>query len=116
MTVYSKAAIDELLTCLSEEHAESVQATCKALRHGLDSNWAGRLQRTNREDIERELGQVLAVMDMLVVSGVLSLDRIENARRDKCKTIQPFLNEPGSIKAAKQARTTIEARWSAGGE
>lgn len=59
----------ELLAILAEECAEAVQAVCKVLRHGYDSDDEGRRQTTNREDLEREMGDVRAAMILLCESG-----------------------------------------------
>ena len=57
------AATRELLTILAEENAEVVQRCTKILRFDLRVNpWTG---VHNRESLERELGDVLAIMGLL---------------------------------------------------
>lgn len=82
--------LTERLACLSEELGEAVQAIGKTSRHGLDSNWlAG---PTNREDIAREVGQVIAVAMLMVDAGDLSMEDIETGEIEKYTSIQSFLH------------------------
>jgi NTP pyrophosphatase (non-canonical NTP hydrolase) len=59
----------ELLAILAEECAEVVQSVCKVLRHGYESTNNGKLPCTNREDLEREMGDLRAAMILLCESG-----------------------------------------------
>ena len=65
--------LDILLEKLKEEPAELIQVACKATLHGLDDDHRG---ETNREAIERELGDVLAIAKLLDSIGAINLNRI----------------------------------------
>lgn len=60
---------EHLLTCLAEEAGEIVQAVGKALRFGLKDGYPG-TDRTNEKDIQTECNHLIAVMEMLIDSGV----------------------------------------------
>ncbi len=57
----------ERLALLIEECAEVQQAACKILRHGFESEnpTAKGHSPTNRETLEREIGDLSAAMDMV---------------------------------------------------
>ncbi|MBP0440643.1 MazG nucleotide pyrophosphohydrolase domain-containing protein [Tianweitania sediminis] len=63
-------AQEHLLTCLAEECAEVAQEVAKALRFGLDDKKPGQ-DRTNAERIASEMGDLLAVYNMLEHEGLL---------------------------------------------
>lgn len=62
---------EHLLSCLAEEAGEIVQAVGKALRFGLDDGYPG-TDRTNEGDIQIELLQLIAVMEMLEDEGFIT--------------------------------------------
>lgn len=64
--------IEHLLTCISEECAEVQQAVAKAQRFGLDDGYPG-TDRTNRGDLEKEITDLFAVLEMLEDEGVLQV-------------------------------------------
>ena len=70
----------ETLAILQEECAEVVQAVSKILRFGIDSSWNG---RTNRQALESEVGDVLAMIGVLLKSGVLNEDQVMEAKDHK---------------------------------
>lgn len=59
-----------ILVCLAEELAEAIQACTKAIRHGPDSHHPSRM-KTNRQDLSRELGDVLALIDLASTAGLI---------------------------------------------
>lgn len=66
------AAEVERLAMLAEECGEIAQAVCKVLRHGWESaSPFDDKRRPNRVALERELGDLLAVMYMMTDSGDL---------------------------------------------
>ena len=76
---------EHLLTCLAEECAEVQQAIAKALRFGLDDGRPG-VGLSNAQDIGREFVDVVALMEMLVDSGVIKLPPNRLARTEQKKS------------------------------
>lgn len=87
---------DEILLILGEECAEVIQAITKCERFGIDNFKPGK-SKTNREHLETELGDVLAMIDLLVDYGTVNLPKIMEAKvakRQKLKewsSIDPLL-------------------------
>lgn len=88
----------ERLACLSEELGEAQQAIGKILRHGYESHHPDDWRRTNRDDLERELGDVLATIGMLTDAGDLNVEAIDNARISKRLKVRRFLHHQGPSK------------------
>lgn len=59
-----------LLTCLMEECAEATQAASKYLRFGRDSTFAG-YPTTNEDYLVRELGDIVALVELLQEEGII---------------------------------------------
>lgn len=76
----STLAQHERLVILAEECAEVQQVICKALRHGLDSDNNGKNAETNRQMIERELGDLFHSAQRCFNAGDLDEVAVE-ARR-----------------------------------
>jgi len=77
--------MNEALAILQEECAEVTQAVSKVFRFGFDTEFNG---RTNRQRLEEEVGDLLAMVDILVQNGVLSdteLNRAKVAKTEKLK-------------------------------
>ena len=75
------------MNILSEECAEVVVAVSKISRFGID-NFKPDKPKTNREHLEEEVGDVLAMIDILLEKGVISqsnLDIAKQAKKDKLK-------------------------------
>lgn len=89
----SKATLTqhERLVILAEECAEVQQVICKALRHGLDSDNNGKNPETNRQMIERELGDLMHSAQRCFNSGDLSESIVEERRRLP-ETKAPYLH------------------------
>jgi NTP pyrophosphatase (non-canonical NTP hydrolase) len=87
---------DEALLILAEECAEVIQAISKCQRFGIDVCKPGK-PRTNREHLETELGDVLAMIEILRDDlGLVSWDSIETSRvqkREKLKTWSNLFKE-----------------------
>jgi len=67
--------IHEILVILGEESAEVIQETSKIIRFGLDDS------RLN--NLEKEIGDLLAMIDLLESHGVIDFDRLETAKHAK---------------------------------
>jgi NTP pyrophosphatase (non-canonical NTP hydrolase) len=68
-------AEDERLTCVMEECGEVVQIICKIQRHGYDSCHPEQTE-SNREALEREIGDLMARVELLTRAGELSKSQI----------------------------------------
>jgi NTP pyrophosphatase (non-canonical NTP hydrolase) len=80
-------AIDEAMNILSEECAEVIQAVSKINRFGIDNLKPGK-PKTNREHLEEELGDLLAMVDILCSMGVVELDNLRVAKLAKIEKLK----------------------------
>jgi NTP pyrophosphatase (non-canonical NTP hydrolase) len=81
------AQIKEVMDILQEECAEVIQAVSKISRFGIDNLKPGK-PKTNREHLEEELGDVLAMVDILLENNVVSQQSLKaatNAKKEKLK-------------------------------
>ena len=74
--------ISEVMDILQEECAEVIQAVSKCRRFGLNNYKPGK-PRTNVECLEEEIGDLLAMVDILVENSVISLDSLQIAKQAK---------------------------------
>ena len=75
----------EALHILQEECGETVQAIAKCFRFGKDGEWDG---TTNKRRLEAEVGDVLALIDILIENNYLSDSNVnvsKKAKRNKLK-------------------------------
>lgn len=77
----------EALAILQEECAEVIQAVSKIQRFGIDSSWNG---RTNRQALQSEVGDVLAMIGLLLKAGVLNEDRVLEAKDCKMTKLKQW--------------------------
>jgi NTP pyrophosphatase (non-canonical NTP hydrolase) len=76
----------EALVILQEECAEVIQAVSKCYRFGLDnSHKSGTTQRAN---LEMEIGDMLALVDILVEQGVVDLNNLNTAKLNKIEKLK----------------------------
>lgn len=85
----------ELLSMIGEEAGEVCQALGKIFRHGLDSYHPDRPVSNNRQELAREIGQLVGVFDRLVVLGVLDGEVFYKARITKMDQSKPYLHHQG---------------------
>lgn len=91
----------ERLACIMEECAEVQQIIGKILRHGFDSTnpCAVDVNTTNREMLNRELGDLDAVIKMACEAGdvssfaILGYSHMKDVRMRKFLHFQPQLGE-----------------------
>ena len=76
---------------LQEECAEVIQAVSKISRFGIDNFKPGK-SVTNREHLEEELGDVLAMIDILLEKKLISLDKLEIAKSAKIEKLKKWSN------------------------
>ena len=79
----------EILLILQEESAEVIQAVSKVFRFGWDSEWDG---QTNREHLEEEVGDFLAMIQIMVDTGTINTFAIDTAKRNKIEKLKKWSN------------------------
>ncbi len=80
MTAMTAAECERLIK-LAEESAELAQACMKVLHHGYDGKYDN--GETNRQALEREMGDVQCIIKMMVFGGDVDFDLIEEYERLK---------------------------------
>jgi len=83
--------IHEVMNILSEECAEVIQAVSKINRFGIDNYKPGK-PKTNKEHLEEELGDMLAMIDILCSMEVIELDNLRVAKRAKIEKLKKWSN------------------------
>ena len=83
--------IKEVLDILQEECAEVIQAVSKINRFGLDNFKPGK-PKTNREHLEEEIGDLMAMIDILQKLDIVSYDNIEKATKAKHEKLKQWSN------------------------
>lgn len=81
--------IKETMSILQEECAEVIQAVSKINRFGLDNYKPGK-PKTNKEHLEEELGDLLAMIDILRDAGVVSFGAMETAKQNKIEKLKQW--------------------------
>ena len=81
----------EVMDILQEECAEVIQAVSKISRFGLDNFKPGK-PKTNREHLEEELGDMLAMIDILHSMDIVSYTNIERAQAAKIEKLKKWSN------------------------
>jgi NTP pyrophosphatase (non-canonical NTP hydrolase) len=81
----------EVMDILQEECAEVIQAVSKINRFGLDNFKPGK-PKTNREHLEEELGDMLAMIDIMLEKSVISLEHLEIAKKAKIEKLKQWSN------------------------
>ena len=77
----------EVLLILQEECSEVIQATSKCFRFGMNGQYQ---EQTNRDRLEQEIGDVLAMIDLLESQGEISHERLNEAKRRKFKKLSEW--------------------------
>jgi NTP pyrophosphatase (non-canonical NTP hydrolase) len=83
--------VKEVMDILQEECAEVIQAVSKVSRFGIDNYKPGK-PKTNREHLEEELGDVLAMIDIMLEFSVVSIDNLETAKKAKIEKLKQWSN------------------------
>jgi len=84
----------ERLALLLEELGEAQQAVGKILRHGYQSRHPDG-GPSNRENLERELGDVMAALTLLAMPQDVLLGSIERYRVRKLRKVYAYLHHQG---------------------
>lgn len=79
----------EILGILQEECAEAIQIASKIRRFGLDvDHW--KEGGTNRDRLENEIGDVMAMIDLLFEKKIISIDNINQFKIDKREKLKKW--------------------------
>ncbi len=81
----------EVLDILQEECAEVIQAVSKISRFGADNVKPGK-PKTNREHLEEELGDMLAMIDIMLELNLVNMDNLEVAKKAKIVKLKQWSN------------------------
>ena len=84
-------AEDERLAMLGEEGGEIAQVLGKINRHGYESvhpHDERPVPETNRRALEREIGDLMGVLDVMIAEGDLDVMQISDARAKKVSSIR----------------------------
>jgi len=81
----------EVMDILQEECAEVIQAVSKISRFGLDNFKPGK-PKTNKEHLEEELGDLLAMICILEKMGVIGQANLEIATKAKIEKLKKWSN------------------------
>jgi len=84
----------ERLALLSEECGECIQAVGKILRHGYDSVHPEGKDKgnCNRDNLEREMGDILAAMQIMKETGDIDQKHLTEWREDKLTRVGKYLH------------------------
>jgi NTP pyrophosphatase (non-canonical NTP hydrolase) len=83
--------IKEVMDITQEECAEVIQAISKISRFGIDNLKPGK-PKTNREHLEEELGDMLAMVDIMLEKGVVTLNNLNIAKAAKIEKLKKWSN------------------------
>lgn len=86
----------ERLALLTEELGEVQMVIGKILRHGYESVHPVRRDLTNRQDLERELGDVLQAVKMMARAGDINENALEYWRLKKWQKVGRYLHFQGA--------------------
>jgi NTP pyrophosphatase (non-canonical NTP hydrolase) len=81
----------EVMDILQEECAEVIQAVSKISRFGLDNSKPG-TDKTNRAHLEEELGDMQAMIDLLIEKQIVNKDSLNAAKRAKILKLKQWSN------------------------
>lgn len=79
----------EILLIAQEECAEVIQAISKCFRFGLDNFKPGK-PKTNREHLEEELGDLMAMMNIMCENNMVNPTNIEKAAVEKVQKLKEW--------------------------
>ena len=81
--------LHEVMNILSEECAEVIQAISKCHRFGLDNLKPGK-PLTNAQHLEGEIGDLLAMVELLKLEGIVSDVGMEIAKQAKFEKLKKW--------------------------
>jgi NTP pyrophosphatase (non-canonical NTP hydrolase) len=94
----------EALALLTEEGGEVIQAVAKILRHGIDSEHpdSGEL---NKDSLNKEIGDVLAAIDICFVQWVADREVAEHHKQRKLSRVGRYLHHAVTEREYGQERS-----------
>jgi len=81
--------VKEVMDILQEECAEVIQAVSKISRFGIDNFKPGKA-KTNREHLEEELGDMIAMICILEKMGIIDQHALEIATKAKIQKLKKW--------------------------
>jgi NTP pyrophosphatase (non-canonical NTP hydrolase) len=84
---------NEVMDIAQEECAEVIQAISKIRRFGIDNAKPG-TEYSNRAHLEEELGDVLAMIDILMINNIVSWANLHRAKRAKIEKLKKWSEIP----------------------
>lgn len=81
----------EILDITQEECAEVIVAISKISRFGLDNVKPGK-PLTNRQHLAEELGDLQAMIDLCIVTGVVDAEQVNQATENKINKLKQWSN------------------------
>lgn len=79
----------EIMAIMQEECAECVQAVSKVFRFGWDSCHPDKTYN-NREHLEEEVGDLLAMIDLMLENNLVTWAEVNKARRKKFEKLKKW--------------------------
>jgi NTP pyrophosphatase (non-canonical NTP hydrolase) len=89
--LFKEQNVQEVLDILQEEAAEVIQAVSKIRRFGWDNSHPASNQ-TNLEHLEEELGDMQAMIEILMEMNVASWGNVTVAKRAKIEKLKKWSN------------------------
>jgi NTP pyrophosphatase (non-canonical NTP hydrolase) len=83
--------LHEVMNILSEECAEVIQAVSKCHRFGLNNFKPGK-PLTNAQHLEGEIGDLLAMVDLLKSYNIITEEGLNTAKQDKIEKLKKWSN------------------------
>lgn len=77
----------EVMAILAEECAEVIQAISKINRFGIDNIKPGK-PKTNRQHLEEEVGDLVAMVDIMIDLGIISAEAVDTAAIAKVEKLK----------------------------
>lgn len=82
----------EALALVAEECAEVQQIICKILRHGLWSHRPKNPGISNQDELQKEVGDLMAALRVAEVQRLLEWGRVIQNRNAKLRRVQKYLH------------------------
>jgi NTP pyrophosphatase (non-canonical NTP hydrolase) len=101
-------AEQERLAILMEECSEVIKAAAKILRHGYASDNNGKMAWNNRQDLEKEIGDVLHSVAMMQERHDISVREVDAHLQAKRQSIKPYLHHQCG-EGARRPRNSMAA-------